>query len=58
MLIEEWTEIANTFCVSSYIEDGDKKRAILLTSVGIKTYHILYSLLQSTKPQIKLLNNV
>ena len=50
---EEWTEILSAFCVSNDIDDDTKKRAILLTSVGTKTYHILRSLLPPHKPTDK-----
>ena len=47
---EEYVERLDQFFVANDIHDGDKKRAILLSSMGARTYGTVRSLLSPRKP--------
>ncbi|KAJ7994080.1 hypothetical protein DPEC_G00262220 [Dallia pectoralis] len=47
---EEYVEVLGHFFVANEIEDGEKKRAILLSSVGSRTYSLMRTLLSPDKP--------
>ncbi|XP_056098696.1 uncharacterized protein K02A2.6-like [Rhinichthys klamathensis goyatoka] len=47
---EEYVEVLGHFFVANGIEDEEKKRAILLSSVGSRTYSLMRNLLSPNKP--------
>ncbi|XP_036071205.1 uncharacterized protein LOC118597883 [Oryzias melastigma] len=47
---EEYCEILDHFFVANGINDADKKRAVLLSSVGAQTYALMRNLLSPVKP--------
>lgn len=47
---EEYVEILDYFFIANRIEDADRKRAILLSSVGSRTYSLMRMLLSPGKP--------
>ncbi|XP_023809022.1 uncharacterized protein K02A2.6-like [Oryzias latipes] len=47
---EEYCEIMDHFFIANGIDDADKKRAVLLSSVGAQTYALMRNLLSPVKP--------
>ncbi|XP_039511288.1 uncharacterized protein K02A2.6-like [Pimephales promelas] len=47
---EEYVEVLGHFFVANEIEEEEKKRAILLSSVGSRTYSLMRNLLSPNKP--------
>ena len=52
---EEWFEILDAFFVTNEIVNAERKKAVFLTTLGTKTYHLLRSILQPSKPTDKTL---
>jgi len=50
LTFEEWSEILDAWLTTNDITTNPKKRAVLFTSMGTRTYHVLRSILQPTKP--------
>ena len=54
---DEWSEILEAWLDTNEITNAEKKRSVLFTSMGAKTYHVLRSILQPEKPAEKTFND-